>query len=61
MNVNKSMEKSLEQWLDRELLKMIDDQIQELQTTEDVKVVLDSESLEATKKDIADVLKSCLQ
>ena len=40
---------------------MIDEEIQKLQTTENVEVVLDTESLEDTKKDIANVIKSCFQ
>ena len=59
--LNKSLEQSLEQWLNDELPKMIDEEIQKLQTTENVEVVLDTESLEDTKKDIANVIKSCFQ
>lgn len=59
--LNKSLEVSLEQWLDRELPKMIDEEIQKLQTTENVEVVLDTESLDETKKNIADVIKGCFQ
>ena len=40
---------------------MIDEEIQKLQTTENVEVVLDTESLEDTKKDITNVIKSCFQ
>lgn len=53
----KSEEQSLEHWLDEELLKMIDEEIQKLQTTENVQVVLDADALEGTKKNIADVIK----
>ena len=59
--LNRSLEQSLEQWLNDELPKMIDEEIQKLQTTENVEVVLDTESLEDTKKDIANVIKSCFQ
>lgn len=40
---------------------MIDEEIQKLQTTEGVEVVLDTESLEETKKSIADVIKGVFQ
>ena len=59
--LNKSLEKSLEDWLDREVPKMIDKEIQKLQTTEGVEVVLDTDSLNETKKSIADVAKSIFQ
>ena len=59
--LNKSLEKSLEDWLDQELPKMIDEEIEKLKTTEDVEIVLDTESLEDTKKGIADVIKSVFQ
>ena len=59
--LQKSLEQTLEQWLDEELPKMIDEEIQKLQTTEDVEVVLDAESLEETKKNIADVIKGVFQ
>ena len=51
----------MEDWLDRELPKMIDEEIKKLQTTEDVEIALDVDSLEDTKKNIADVFKSCFQ
>ncbi|MBQ8952786.1 MAG: hypothetical protein IJ048_01610 [Clostridia bacterium] len=59
--LNKSLEQSLEDWLDHELPKMIDEEIKKLQTTEDVEIALDVDSLEDTKKSIADVIKSCFQ
>ena len=59
--LNKTLEQSLEQWLDQELPKMIDEEIQKLQTTEDVVIAVDDESLEETKKNIADVIKGCFQ
>ena len=59
--LNRSLEQSLEQWLNDELPKMIDEEIQKLQTTEDVVIAVDDESLEETKKNIADVIKGCFQ
>ena len=59
--LNKTLEQSLEQWLDHELPKMIDEEIQKLQATEDVVIAVDDESLEETKKNIADVIKGCFQ
>lgn len=40
---------------------MIDEEIQKLQATEDVVIAVDDESLEETKKNIADVIKGCFQ
>ena len=59
--LQKSLELSFEQWLDVELPKMIDEEIQKLQTTEGVEMVLDTDSLEETKKNIADVIKGVFQ
>lgn len=59
--LQKSLELSFEQWLDVELPKMIDEEIQKLQTTEGVDVALDTESLEETKKSIQDVIKGIFQ
>ena len=59
--LNKSLEKILEDWLNDELPKMIDEEIEKLQTTENLEVALDTDSLEETKKNIADVIKGCFQ
>ncbi|MBR4234920.1 MAG: hypothetical protein IKR85_02520 [Clostridia bacterium] len=59
--LNKSLEQSLEQWLNDELPKMIDEEIQKLQTEGTVEIAVDEDSLEQTKKDIADVIKGCFQ
>ena len=59
--LNKSLEESLEQWLNDELPKMIDEEIQKLQTEGTVEINVDEDSLEQTKKDIADVIVSCFQ
>ena len=56
-----SLEQTLEYWLDEELPKMIDEEIEKLQTTEGVEVALDTDSLEDTKKGIADVIKGIFQ
>ena len=40
---------------------MIDEEIEKLQTTEGVEVALDTDSLENTKKGIADVIKGIFQ
>ena len=59
--LNKSLENSLEEWLDQELPKMIDEEIQKLQTEGTVEIAVDEDSLEETKKNIANVIKSCFQ
>ncbi|MBR4235834.1 MAG: hypothetical protein IKR85_07215 [Clostridia bacterium] len=59
--LNKTLEQSLEQWLDQELPKMIDEEIQKLQTEGTVEIAVDEDSLEETKKNIANVIKSCFQ
>ena len=59
--LSETLEQSLEHWLDHELPKMIEEEIRKLQTTEDVVIALDEDSLEDTKKNIADVFKSCFQ
>ena len=40
---------------------MIDEEIQKLQTEGTVEIAVDEDSLEQTKKDIADVIKGCFQ
>ncbi len=59
--LNKSLEESLEQWFADELPKMIDEEIQKLQTEGSVEIKVDEDSLEQTKKDIANVIISCFQ
>ena len=61
IELDKTLEQSLEDWFEHELSKVIDEEIQKLQTTEDVEVAFDMDSLEETKKNIANAIKSCYQ
>ena len=59
-DLNKAIEKGLQEWLERELPHMIDEEMQSLQADHD-EVTVDEESLKQTKKEIGDIIKSLFQ
>lgn len=59
-DLNRAIEKELQEWLERELPHMIDEEMQFLQADHD-EVTVDEESLKQTKKEIGDIIKSLFQ
>ena len=58
--LNMEIEKGLQAWLEKQIPKMIDDEVEKMKA-DGAEVAVDEESLEQTKKDMADVIKSLFQ
>ncbi len=58
--LNMEIEKGLQAWLEKQIPKMIDDEVEKMKAN-GAEVAVDEESLAQTKKDMADVIKSLFQ